>query len=72
MSNKSMPTRTFVQVEGATLCMSADVLRREMRDSPALERRLQRYTLALFDGAATNAVCTDSTRWRRAARAGCS
>jgi CRP-like cAMP-binding protein len=53
----SMPTRAFVQVEGAALCTSAETLRRDMRESPALERLLQRYALALFDQAAQNAAC---------------
>ena len=53
----SMPTRAFVQVEGAALCMRAESLQRAMDASPALERLLQRYALALFDQAAQNAAC---------------
>src|SRR4051812_19752793 len=53
----SMPTRAFVQVEGEGLCVRADDLRAAMRSSPALERLLSRYALALFDQAAQNAAC---------------
>jgi CRP-like cAMP-binding protein len=53
----SMPTRAFVQVEGTALRMTADDLRSAMRESPALERILARYALALFDQAAQSAAC---------------
>jgi CRP-like cAMP-binding protein len=53
----SMPTRAFVQVAGDALRMSSDDLRAAMRESPALERILSRYALALFDQAAQSAAC---------------
>jgi len=53
----SMPTRAFVQVEGAGLCLRAGDLRAAMRSCPAVERLLSRYALALFDQAAQNAAC---------------
>jgi CRP-like cAMP-binding protein len=53
----SMPTRAFVQVEGTGLRMTSDDLRASMRESPALERILARYALALFDQAAQSAAC---------------
>jgi CRP-like cAMP-binding protein len=53
----SMPTRAFVQVEGAALCISADALRNVMRASAALERTLRRYSLVLFNQVAQGAAC---------------
>jgi CRP-like cAMP-binding protein len=53
----SMPTRAFVQVAGAALCIDAEELRRSMRESDALDRLMHRYALALFDQAAQGAAC---------------
>jgi CRP-like cAMP-binding protein len=54
---ESMPTRAFVQVEGAGLRIPSAELRAAMRESPALERLLYRYAQALFDQVAQSAAC---------------
>jgi CRP-like cAMP-binding protein len=54
---ESMPTRAFVQVEGAAMRITADDLRGAMTELPLLQRVLSRYALALFDQAAQSAAC---------------
>jgi CRP-like cAMP-binding protein len=53
----SMPTRAFVQVEGAALSIESEALRRIMRESEALDRMLRRHALAMYDQAAQSAAC---------------
>lgn len=53
----SMPTRAFVQVEGAALCVEAAALRTTIGESAALDRMLRRYALAMYDQAAQGAAC---------------
>jgi CRP-like cAMP-binding protein len=53
----SMPTRAFVQVEGAALCIEAEALRSAVSESTALDRILRRYALAMYDQAAQSAAC---------------
>jgi CRP-like cAMP-binding protein len=53
----SMPSRAFVQVEGAALCIEAAALRRAMSDSATLDHMLRRYALAMYDQAAQGAAC---------------
>lgn len=53
----SMPTRAFVQVEGAALRIDAEALRTAMRESAALDRMLHRSALAMYDQAAQSAAC---------------
>jgi CRP-like cAMP-binding protein len=54
---ESMPTRAFVQVEGAGMRMPSAELRDAMHGSRPLERLLFRYAQALFDQVAQSAAC---------------
>lgn len=55
---EAVPLRGLVQGNGSALRMSAAQLKRELRDSPALLRRLNRYLYVLMAQLSQTAACT--------------
>jgi CRP-like cAMP-binding protein len=52
------PLHAVVQGEGPALCMSAAMFRRELAQSPALQRGLKRYLYVIMGQLAQTAACT--------------
>jgi CRP-like cAMP-binding protein len=52
------PLRAIVQGSGLALRLSATAFKREFRDSPALQRELNRYLYVLMSQLAQSAACT--------------
>ena len=68
----TMPYRVIVQVEGDAWRLSADAFRRVVDERPAIRRICLRYAQYFADQLAQGSPATACTRWRSAARAGCS
>ena len=57
LGGRAFPARAVVQVPGSALALSAECMRREFEDTPALRRALLCYTQALMTQMAQTAVC---------------
>lgn len=57
LGGDSMPSHTFVQVEGEAFRMEAKAFRKAVEENPAFHTTLMRYTLALLNQIAQSTSC---------------
>jgi len=58
LGSELSPLRALVQGSGSALRLSAAAFKREVKDSPALQRQLNRYLYVLMTQLAQSAACT--------------
>lgn len=57
LGDDRMPTRAFVQLDGACFRMGSAVFQKTVEENPAFARLLNRHSLALFNQAAQSVAC---------------